>query len=222
MTYDADRRLLTATAPAPFKSGAALIRTSNTYDPDGHVLSVTRTNGASNAVTSMSYTATGKLQSATDPNGNVTTNSYDADDRLISVTDPLLRQTVYGYDAMSRRISVSNPAIQASPLLQQSYTPDGLIASLTDANNNTTSFTPDGFDRLSTTSYPDGSTENLTYDSDSNVLTRQTRAGPTIAFTYDTLNRLSAKAPPSEPTVSYAYDLARVKVTVRLILPKYA
>ena len=208
MTYDADRRLLTATAPAPFKSGAALIRTSNTYDPDGHVLSVTRTNGASNAVTSMSYTATGKLQSATDPNGNVTTNSYDADDRLISVTDPLLRQTVYGYDAMSRRISVSNPAIQASPLLQQSYTPDGLIASLTDANNNTTSFTPDGFDRLSTTSYPDGSTENLTYDSDSNVLTRQTRAGPTIAFTYDTLNRLSAKAPPSEPTVSYAYDLA--------------
>ncbi len=131
-----------------------------------------------------------------------------ADDRLLSVTDPLLRQTVYGYDAMSRRISVSNPAIQASPLLQQSYTPDGLIASLTDANNNTTSFTPDGFDRLSTTSYPDGSTENLTYDSDSNVLTRQTRAGPTIAFTYDTLNRLSAKAPPSEPTVSYAYDLA--------------
>jgi YD repeat-containing protein len=119
-------------------------------------------------------------------------------------------------------ISVSNLAIQAAPLLQQSYTPDGLIASLTDANGNTTSFTPDGFDRLATTSYPDGSTENLTYDSDSNVLTRQTRAGPTIAFTYDTLNRLSAKAPPSEPTVSYAYDLARVKVTVRLILPKYA
>lgn len=33
--------------------------------------------------------------------------------------------------------SVSNPAIQAGPLLQQSYTPDGLIASLTDANGNT-------------------------------------------------------------------------------------
>ena len=52
------------------------------------------------------------------------------------ITDPLSRQSIYGYDAMSRRISVSNPAIQAGPLLQQSYTPDGLIASLTDATVN--------------------------------------------------------------------------------------
>jgi hypothetical protein len=48
--------------------------------------------------------------------------------------------------AMNRRISVSNPAISSTPLLAQSYTPDGLIASLTDANSHTTSFTPDGFD----------------------------------------------------------------------------
>ena len=108
---------------------------------------------------------------------------------------------------MSRRISIANPAIQAGPLLQQSYTPDGLIASLTDANGNTTSFAPDGFDRLSTTTCPGGSTEVLGYDADGNVLTRKTRAGPTIAFSYDTLNRLATKAAPSEPTVSYAYDL---------------
>jgi RHS repeat-associated protein len=103
---------------------------------------------------------------------------------------------------------VSNPAIQAAPLLQQTYTPDGIVGSLTDANNNTTSFTPDGFDRLSSTTYPDSSAENLAYDADSNVLTRQTRAGPTITFTYDTLNRLASKAAPSEPTVTYGYDLA--------------
>jgi RHS repeat-associated protein len=156
----------------------------------------------------MTYTATGQLQAVTDPNGNVTTNAYDADDRLQSVTDPLYRQTVYAYDAMSRRISVSNPAIQSNPLLAQSYTPDGLIASLTDANSNTTSFTPDGFDRLSTTTYPGGSTEVLGYDFDGNVVTRKTRAGATIAFTYDTLNRLATKAPPSEATVTYAYDQA--------------
>ncbi len=209
MTYDADPRLLTATAPTPFKSGAALIRTANSYDPDGHVLSVTRTNGASPAVTRMSYTATGKVQAVTDPNGNVTTNAYDADDRLLSVTDPLLRQTVYAYDAMSRRISVSNPAISSSPLLAQSYTPDGLIATLTDANGNATSFAPDGFDRPSTTTYPGGSTENYGYDVDSNVLSRKTRAGATIVSTYDTLNRLASKAAPSPETpVTYAYDQA--------------
>ena len=185
-----------------------LVQTSNSYDADGHLIAVTRADGSMPVVTRIGYTPTGQVQSVTDPNGNVTTNAYDADDRLASVTDPLYRVTRYGYDALSRRISVSNAAIQAAPLLQQSYTPDGLIASLTDGNSNTTTFTPDGFDRLSTTTYPDSSTEVLGYDADGNVLSRQTRAGATISFSYDTLNRLSTKAAPSEPTVSYGYDLA--------------
>jgi RHS repeat-associated protein len=138
----------------------------------------------------------------------VTRYAYDTSDRLAAVTDGMGRTTVFGYDALSRRIAVSNAGIQSAPLLQQTYTPDGLVGSLTDANNNTTSFTPDGFDRLATTTYPDSSTENLSYDADSNVLTRQTRAGPTITFTYDTLNRLGSKAAPAEPTVTYGYDLA--------------
>jgi len=93
--------------------------------------------------------------------------------------------------------------------LQEAYTPDGLLASLTDANNHATSFAYDGFDRLATTTYPLGSTETLTYDADSNVLTRKTRANQTIGFAYDTLNRLITKTPPSPaPVVSYRYDLA--------------
>jgi YD repeat-containing protein len=75
-------------------------------------------------------------------------------------------------------------------------------------NGFATSFTPDGFDRLSITTWPDSSTQVLVYDADSNVLSRQTRAGATISYTYDTLNRLSTKAAPSEPSVTYSYDLA--------------
>jgi YD repeat-containing protein len=100
----------------------------------------------------------------------------------------------------------SNAAIQAQPLVQRTYTADGLTASLTIARNNTTFNTTtlayDGLDRLSTTPYPDSSTEVLSYDADSNVLTRQTRASQTITLTYDTLNRLSTKAAPSEATVT--------------------
>ena len=51
MSYDADRRLLTTTAPAPFGSGRRWCRPTNGYDADGHLLSVTRTNGASPVVT---------------------------------------------------------------------------------------------------------------------------------------------------------------------------
>lgn len=119
------------------------------------------------------------------------------------------RKTRYGYDSLGRRISTSNLAIQATPLVQQAFTPNGQRASLTDANANITTFAYDRFNRLSTATYPGGSTEVLTYDADGNVLTRKTRAGAIIAYTYDTLNWLIAKTPPTPwPTVSYSYDLA--------------
>jgi len=81
--------------------------------------------------------------------------------------------------------------------VQRAYTPDGLTASLTIARDNATfnvtNFAYDGLDRLATTTYPDSSTETLSYDADGNVLTRQTRAGQTITFAYDTLNRLATR-----------------------------
>ncbi len=67
---------------------------------------------------------------------------------------------------------------------------------------------PARVDRLSVTTWPDTSTETLSYDADGNVLTRQTRKGDTLTFTYDTLNRLVTKAAPGEATVTYGYDLA--------------
>jgi YD repeat-containing protein len=49
---------------------------------------------------------------------------------------------------------VLNAAIQAAPLLQQAYTPDGLLAGLTDASNHATSFAYDTLNRLTTKTPP--------------------------------------------------------------------
>jgi len=210
-TFDANRRPLTITAPAAPAAAGAVV-TSNTYDADGHRLQVQQSvAGTVVRTTSTLYTLTGKAATTTDPNGNVTRYAYDLDDRLTGATDPVGRVTTFGYDALGRPAQVSNAAIQSAPLVQRAYTPDGLIASLTIARDNATfnvtNLAYDGLDRLSTTTYPDSSTETLGYDADGNVLTRQTRAGQTITFTYDTLNRLATKAAPFEPTVTYAYDL---------------
>ena len=207
-TFDANRRRLTTTSPGTDAAPGGLV-TAFTYDPVGQLLQVSQSaSGSVLRQTSTTYTPTGKIATTTDANSNVTQYAYDAADRLASTTDPVGRKATYAYDALSRRISLSNSAVQSSPLLQQSYTPDGLIGSLTNANGFATGFTPDGFDRLSTTTYPDSSTQVLSYDAGSNILSRQTRAGATISFTYDTLNRLSTKTAPSEPTVTYSYDLA--------------
>ena len=199
--YDADRRPTSSVDPTG-------LTTTTVYDPDGHPVSVTRANRGLSVSASSTYTNTGQVLTATDPNHNTTSFSYDGDDHLIRVTDPLQRVTVTGYDAMGRRLTVGNPAIQAAPLQTLAYTPDGLVGSLTDANAHTTTFTADGFDRRWITAYPSGGPEVFGYDNDNNLTSRQTRAGPTLTYTYDTLNRLTTKTPPSPaPVVSYRYDL---------------
>ena len=202
-TYDAARRPVTTTLP----NGLV---TSNTYDPNGQVTQVQQSiKGTVLRTASTTYTLTGKTAATIDANGGNSSFSYDVLDRLSIAKDAVGRTTSYGYDALSRQVSISNLAIQSAPLLQQAYKPDGPLASLTDANNNTTNFAYDGLDRLATTTYPLGSTETVTYDADNNVLTRKTRANQTISFGYDTLNRLKTKTPPAPaPVVSYAYDRA--------------
>ena len=205
LNYDADRRIINVTTPA----APLPLSTSFTYDPDGHLLQTKQSaNGAVLSTTSATYTPSGKMATATDANGNGTRFAFDADDRVSGVTDPLSRVTIFAYDMMNRQLSVSNPAIQSAPLEQIAYTPDGLRASLADANNHSTGYAYDGFDRLATGTYPDSSTGTYTYDADSNALTFKTRKGDTLTFTYDSLNRLKTKAAPSEATVTYGYDLA--------------
>lgn len=232
MTYDAARRLLTTTAPAPFNFGTSLVQTSNRYDADGHLISVTRANAGSNQVIRTAYTPAGKVQSVVDANGNTTTSTYDLDNRLQSVIQPISpgfgRVTSFSYDALSRLTSVVDNARNAAE--QYSYTANGKLASFTDARGNATTYTYDGFDRLFQTTYPIGSTgshttETSTYDSNDNVLSRTTRAGGTISFSYDTLNRVCTKtiaASPTactatssaSPTVWFRYDLTGRKTSI--------
>ena len=206
-SFDANRRLAATTSPGTAPAPRGVV-TSFAYDPDGRLVQTQQSaNGAVLRTSSTAYTLTGQPASATDANGNTTTFAYDAVDRLSRVTDAMGRVTQIGYDALSRPVQVSNAAISTQPLEQRNYTPDGLLASLTDANLHATGFANDGFDRLATTTYPDASTEVLGYDGNGNVLTRQTRKGDTITLSYDTLNRLTSKVAPGEVPVTYTYDL---------------
>ena len=215
-TYDLARRRLSTTTPPTADAPLGLV-TRYDYDPAGKVLqSQQSANGSILRTTSATWTRAGKPETTTDASGNTTRYQYDVFDRLTSVTDPMGRTTRYAYDRLGRRISATNLAIQATPLAQQTFTQNGQRASLTDANGNTTSFAYDGLDRLTTTTFPGGSTEVLTYDASGNVLTRKTRAGGTpIAYAYDTLNRLVTRTPPSPwPTATYSYDLAGRQTSV--------
>ncbi|HET8726342.1 MAG TPA: RHS repeat-associated core domain-containing protein [Alphaproteobacteria bacterium] len=95
------------------------------------------------------------------------------------------------------------------------YTNNGQLATLKDAENNLTTYEYDGFDRLSKTRYPSptkgsgtSSTtdfEQLTYDTNGNVLTRRVRSGDVLGYSYDALNRMTHKGGPIADR-DYSYD----------------
>ena len=99
------------------------------------------------------------------------------------------------------------------------YSNNGLVGSLTDGENNKTTYVYDGFDRLSQTQYPSATKgagtsnaadyEQLGYDANSNVTSLRLRDGRSIAFSYDNLDRATFMNVPGEQgvaDVTYGYD----------------
>lgn len=203
--YDNLRRLTQTTSPAPFsyiskitfnENGARTKVENQTSDPGNPWQTSTAT-----------YFIDDLLASVTSPSNETTTFVYTNLRQLWKITDPASRVVERTYDAVGRPYTVKDPALDiASTML---YTDNGLLASVKDVNNNTTSFDFDGFDRPNKTIFADSSYEqNTNYDANGNILTIRLRSGNTVTNTYDVLDRLSTKAPTSMPTITNTYDLA--------------
>jgi RHS repeat-associated protein len=179
-TYDFRNNMITATD----QDGNV---TLNAYDLAGHLTSVTRGYGTSNAsTTAYTYYADGRKQTETDPLGHTTTNTYDAAGRLTTVTTAA-GSNQYVYDNAGNQIST------------------------TDANNHTTQFQYDARKRLVKTTYPDATTATNAYNGVGNVISVTDQAGNIVQSNYDAANQLKTVVEVDSPntsnnTSSYAYD----------------
>jgi len=203
LQFDSERRLTQKTDPSPLSYVTQL-----GYDYNGQRTSVQRATGGTPAWQTYGYAyyLTGKLNTITDPLNYVTTFNYDSLNRLSSAVDAQSRTTSYSYDARSMLSTVKDNSLAVVDT--RTYSNNGLLQTRKDGNSNQTSFALDGFDRLSVTTYADTSTEQYSYDSNSNVLTKTTRSSKTITRVFDALNRVTSKSPQGEAIVSYSYDLA--------------
>lgn len=188
---------------------------------------------------SKTYTPTSKVQTEQNGAGNTTTYFYDAVDRLLMVQDPANRIVATVYDAAGETLctwrgwsSTSsapntcawNPSSYAGagPVRYGAYTYNlnGTLATILDANNNLTTNTYDGFDRLFTLNFPvstkgarQSSTtdyEQYTYDNNGNRTMLRLRDAQTIVYTYDNLNRAKVKQLPGATSgwQYFGYDAA--------------
>jgi len=204
-TYDAKDRLLTETDPLANT-------TTFVYDADGDLTSVTDPLG--NATT-FTYDALGNPLTITDPRGKVTRNSYDERGNLISTTDPLEAVTAFTYDARGQLLTETDAAGNVTAFAynasgNQILTTDALGTETTltyDANGNatsqstsrtlpdestetlTTTLTVDGLGRVTSTTWPDGSTTRTSYDPLGALLSTTDALGRLTSFRYDAAGR---------------------------------
>jgi len=135
------------------------------------------------------------------------TQGPDGPDRITKLT----------YDAAGQLIktTVAYGTVDQTDQESNSYTLNGKLATVTDGENNRTTFEYDGHDRLSKTRYPvttlgalTSSTtdyEQLTYDANGNVTQHRKRDGQLVNFSYDALNRITLKDVPN--LVAGEYDI---------------
>ncbi len=112
------------------------------------------------------------------------------------------------------------------------FTPNGQMASMTDARGYKASMLYDGFDRQTHWYFPDpgqtgainqGDYEQYTYDANGNRTTLRKRDGSVLGFTYDKLNRVTKKTVPTRAgldathtrDVFYKYDIRGLQTLAR-------
>jgi len=134
------------------------------------------------------------------------------------------------YDAAGQALKTTRAygTALAQDYVTYTYSNNGKVLTVKDANGNKAGYTWDGFDRQVKWSFPDKVTtgavsttdyEAYTYDANGNRLTLRKRDGSVIGYTYDALNRMTVKDIPGGTTadVYYGYDLRGLQTAARFV-----
>ena len=198
-----------------------LVRSATVFDNLGRPLLVSQQSGAGTTVgvRQVSYDASGRPECTVvrmNPSawGSLPTSACTA---TTTGSDGPDRITLTTYDAASRPLSTTTAygLVGVAATTSVTYTANGQIASLTDANGNVSIREYDGHDRPSRLRYPNtsgGGTsttdyEEVGYDNRGNVISSRTRAGQTFTINRDALSRpVSIWGPNSATDTGFQYD----------------
>jgi RHS repeat-associated protein len=235
ISYNADgqaTKVEAGTVPSQADSDWAnftpLQEVDTTYDTNARpVTQALASGGTTHALTQASYDNMGRLDcSAVRMNPAVFgslpgsactpgTQGSDGPDRITKMT----------YDANSRPVKATVAYATADQADERTltYSDNGAVTSLTDSENNKTTYVYDGFDQLSQTQYPSatkgagtsnsGDYDQLWYDANGNLTSRRSRSGGLINYGYDNLNRKIALSSSLLADRAYSYDLLGRQLT---------
>ncbi|HYL37557.1 MAG TPA: RHS repeat-associated core domain-containing protein [Bryobacteraceae bacterium] len=193
---------------------------TQTYDSLFRVATQTDSEGNK---TTMSYVSGGTagLNKFTDPLGHTTTYNYANLIDLASFTDAAGNTGSYTYDSAHRPLTytdrLGNRTVATYDLAS------GHMASVTDPQDNTTTFTYQAqvqgsfnFYGLAKIGYADGTSDSFTYDASGNVLTATDRAGKKTTYTYNARGQVLTATNPAGGVTTYTYNADATLATLEL------
>ena len=151
----------------------------------------------------------GYLKAITTPDGKITRITRNTMTNVTDILDPLSQNTHYNYDNEGRLLQVRMPDSTFTTYNRNNlgkvtqikdfngknwnftYSTMGRLDSMSDPLAKVTSYTYNIRNYLSTISYPDSSTQTLSYDNSTNITQRLFSDGTSLDFTYNALDNVS-------------------------------
>jgi RHS repeat-associated protein len=180
--------------------------TAYAYDSNHNLLEATGPGGQ--ALQTLTYDSSGRLDSVTDANGNKTTISTNVNGRQQTETDPngkLAR--IYTYDELGDVLQQAQ-VLEGKTTLTTKYTYDGLgrPTGRTDPLGNTWAAEYDGAGDLTKLTHPSGHSTTVTYDAFGDPLTVSDPLGNTASYAYDSRGDVTSVTDPLGHAKTYTYD----------------
>ncbi|MBU0673185.1 MAG: hypothetical protein KJ950_00920 [Proteobacteria bacterium] len=191
-TYNTDGTRATKTYPTG-------VVTTYGYDSRRRINRITHGDGSS---VTMTYDVLDRPLTATDENGNTVTYTYDANGNVTSITDELGNQTTITYDDNDNPVTVTNPL----GAISYSYTALDEIASIIDANGNTTTYGYDAMGRMTSATDSNDNRWQATFDAEGNMVSTVDPLGNTTTKGHDSMGRVIQETSPLGNSISTSYN----------------
>lgn len=190
---------------AAWTAFASLEAVETGYDADSRpVTSKLVAGGATHALSQVSYDALGRPECSAQRMNPAAFGSLPASACTLGAPGGFgpdrIGRTVYDAAGQTVQVKVAVGTADEANEATSTYTLNGRLATLTDGENNRTTYEHDGHDRLAKTLFPSPTKgagtsnpadyEQLGYDANGNVTSKRVRDGQSIFYSYDALGRL--------------------------------
>jgi YD repeat-containing protein len=189
--------------------------TAYTYDGNSNLTQTVSTDHQPDAltadqvfITTRIYDALNRLAETSDSLGETSRLAYDSRSNTVFRSDangPVAggsndhgNTTLYAYDGLSRRTTTTRHlraggtgggAVTGQAVSRYAYDAGGNLVRYTDPDGNVTRYSYDGLDRLTGTTFADGTTESNVYNRANNLVQHTDANGSVLTYSYDALNR---------------------------------